>query len=296
MLSGGWIGWRPVQPSGSPRRSTGRVLRGCSTSPASDGCRRRPAGRCPGRCPGHRPSCLDPPRVCRLDAVAASSLMVPLGTPAPDFALPDLAGATVRLDAFVTAPALLVAFLCNHCPYVRHIEAELGKALARYPDLAVVGVCTNDVGPTRKTDPSVWPSRRSVPAGASRTCWTPTSRSAGRTTPPARRTSSSSTGSAAWPTAVRSTSPPRATASRSPEICCGPRWSRCSPARPCPSRTGPAWAARSNGDPDPSGTHPPAARQRPRIRRQAAVPPGGAAGQDLCYSLHRKQTPVRCIT
>ena len=77
--------------------------------------------------------------------MAASSVMLPLGTPAPDFALPDLTGTTVRLDDFATAPALLVAFLCNHCPYVRHIEAELAKVLARYPDLAVVGVCTNDV-------------------------------------------------------------------------------------------------------------------------------------------------------
>jgi peroxiredoxin len=76
--------------------------------------------------------------------MAVSSVMLPLGTPAPDFALPDLAGTTVRLDTFAAAPALLVAFLCNHCPYVRHIETELGKVLARYPDLAVVGVCTND--------------------------------------------------------------------------------------------------------------------------------------------------------
>jgi peroxiredoxin len=76
--------------------------------------------------------------------VAVSSVMVPLGTPAPDFALPDLSGATVRRDDLATAPALLVAFLCNHCPYVRHVETALGKLLSGYPDLAVVGVCTND--------------------------------------------------------------------------------------------------------------------------------------------------------
>jgi peroxiredoxin len=70
--------------------------------------------------------------------------MVPIGTPAPDFALPDLTGATVRLDDLASAPALLVAFLCNHCPYVRHLEADLGELVAGYPDLAVVGVCTND--------------------------------------------------------------------------------------------------------------------------------------------------------
>jgi peroxiredoxin len=77
--------------------------------------------------------------------MAVSSLMVPLGTAAPDFALPDLDGKTVRRDDVADAPALLVAFLCNHCPYVRHIEAELGRALAEFPTLAVVGICPNDV-------------------------------------------------------------------------------------------------------------------------------------------------------
>jgi peroxiredoxin len=77
--------------------------------------------------------------------MAVSSLMVPLGTPAADFALPDLAGATVRRDDFADRPALLVAFVCNHCPYVRHVEAELGRLLGQYPDLGVVGICPNDV-------------------------------------------------------------------------------------------------------------------------------------------------------
>jgi peroxiredoxin len=76
--------------------------------------------------------------------VAASSLMVPIGTPAPDFALPDLAGTIVRRDDFASAPALLVAFVCNHCPYVKHVEATFGQLVADYPALAVVGVCTND--------------------------------------------------------------------------------------------------------------------------------------------------------
>ncbi|HJQ89942.1 MAG TPA: thioredoxin family protein [Propionibacteriaceae bacterium] len=76
--------------------------------------------------------------------MALSSVMVPLGTPAPDFTLDDLSGTNVRLDDFAAAPALLVAFLCNHCPYVRHIEAELGRVVARYPNLAAVGMCTND--------------------------------------------------------------------------------------------------------------------------------------------------------
>jgi peroxiredoxin len=76
--------------------------------------------------------------------VAVESVMVPLGTPVPDFALPSLHGTSVRRDDLAAAPALLVAFLCNHCPYVRHVESALGAVLARHPQVAVVGICTND--------------------------------------------------------------------------------------------------------------------------------------------------------
>jgi peroxiredoxin len=70
--------------------------------------------------------------------------MVPLGTQAPDFALADLSGRVVHRDDFANAPAMLVAFLCNHCPFVRHLETELGELLAQYPSLATIGVCSND--------------------------------------------------------------------------------------------------------------------------------------------------------
>lgn len=79
--------------------------------------------------------------------MAVTSQMVPLGTPAPDFALPSVDGETVRLSEFADAPALLVVFLCNHCPYVRHIETVLGTTLSAYADrgLAAVGISSNDV-------------------------------------------------------------------------------------------------------------------------------------------------------
>jgi hypothetical protein len=83
--------------------------------------------------------------------MAVSSQMVALGTPAPDFALPDAAGlahgtgaAMVRRDDYSAAGALLVAFLCNHCPYVRHIETRLGEVVTGVADLAVIGICPND--------------------------------------------------------------------------------------------------------------------------------------------------------
>lgn len=78
--------------------------------------------------------------------MAVISTMVPLGTRAPDFSLPSIDGRAITIKDLADAPALLVTFLCNHCPYVRHIEAHLGAALASYAGkgLAVVGICPND--------------------------------------------------------------------------------------------------------------------------------------------------------
>lgn len=78
--------------------------------------------------------------------MAVSSFLVPLGTPAPDFALPSVDGREVKL-ADVSAPALLVVFLSNHCPYVRHIESALGAFAEEYAGkgLATVGISSNDV-------------------------------------------------------------------------------------------------------------------------------------------------------
>lgn len=75
--------------------------------------------------------------------MAVESTMVPLGTSLPAFTLPELSGDPVSSAAFAGRP-LLVAFLCNHCPYVKHVETVLGEILARQPDLAVVGICSND--------------------------------------------------------------------------------------------------------------------------------------------------------
>jgi peroxiredoxin len=74
------------------------------------------------------------------------STMLPLGTPAPDFRLPDTDGQMVALDDFRDAPALLVAFICNHCPYVKHVRHELAKLGREYQEkgVAVVGISSND--------------------------------------------------------------------------------------------------------------------------------------------------------
>jgi len=75
------------------------------------------------------------------------STMVPLGTAAPDFALPDLDGQLVRKADFAGAPALLVMFICNHCPYVVHVREALARLVSDYQarGVAVVGINANDV-------------------------------------------------------------------------------------------------------------------------------------------------------
>lgn len=77
----------------------------------------------------------------------APSTMLELGTPAPPFALPDSDGNPVSIDDFADAPALLVAFLCNHCPYVMHIKEGVARFARDYADrgLAMVAINANDV-------------------------------------------------------------------------------------------------------------------------------------------------------
>jgi peroxiredoxin len=72
--------------------------------------------------------------------------MVPLGTEAPDFRLPDPAGRIWARDDFTGAPALLVMFICNHCPYVKHIRRELALVTQDLAGrgVAVVGIQSND--------------------------------------------------------------------------------------------------------------------------------------------------------
>jgi peroxiredoxin len=79
--------------------------------------------------------------------VATPSAMLPLGTIAPDFALLDPAGTTHTLSSVADGKAgLLVAFICNHCPYVKHLHRELALLTDRWQHrgLGVVGINPND--------------------------------------------------------------------------------------------------------------------------------------------------------
>jgi peroxiredoxin len=72
--------------------------------------------------------------------------MLPLGTQAPDFQLPATDGQIVRLTELAGAPALLVMFICNHCPYVKHVADELARVGDQYTTkgVKIVAINSND--------------------------------------------------------------------------------------------------------------------------------------------------------
>ncbi len=76
------------------------------------------------------------------------STMLPLGTLAPDFELPDtVSGQTIRLRDIASDKATVVMFLCNHCPYVIHVNPEIVRVARDYQSkgVAFVGISSNDV-------------------------------------------------------------------------------------------------------------------------------------------------------
>ena len=78
---------------------------------------------------------------------ATPSTMQPLGSPMPAFNLPDaVSGRTIASDDLADAPALVVAFICNHCPFVKHIRAGLADFGRWCADrgVAMVAVSSND--------------------------------------------------------------------------------------------------------------------------------------------------------
>ncbi len=75
--------------------------------------------------------------------VLTPSTMLPLGTLAPDFSLPDSDGNTVSLGDFADAQALLVVFMCNHCPYVIHLKKDLAALAAEYSARGVATIAIN---------------------------------------------------------------------------------------------------------------------------------------------------------
>jgi peroxiredoxin len=75
------------------------------------------------------------------------SILLSLGTTAPDFDLPDTTGRRVSRDGLADRAALLVMFICNHCPYVKHVADELARIGREYQDrgVGIVAISSNDV-------------------------------------------------------------------------------------------------------------------------------------------------------
>ena len=87
--------------------------------------------------------------------VKTPSTMLPLGTQAPTFSLPATDGNTVALDDFAHVPGLVVMFICNHCPFVKHIRAGLAEFGREYQarGLEIIAVNSNDVAAHPDDDP-----------------------------------------------------------------------------------------------------------------------------------------------
>jgi peroxiredoxin len=92
--------------------------------------------------------------------VSVPSTMLPLGTPLPDFHLPDAAGKLHGPADLPEAAGVLVAFVCNHCPFVIHIGPMLGKRTRQWMDqgLAVLAINANDIAAHPQDAPERMPA------------------------------------------------------------------------------------------------------------------------------------------
>ena len=203
--------------------------------------------------------------------------MLPLGTEAPDFALPDPDGTVHRLEDFADAPGLLVMFICNHCPYVKHLQSRLAEVTADLVErgVAVVAIQPNDVEqypddrPERMAEearafgypfPYLYDESQEVTRAYNAAC---------------TRTCSSSTPTGGSPIGASSTTRAPGTASRSQEQTWSPRRRLFSPARRRRRTSTRASGAASSGRPVASL----ARRLDPRTPPPGHATPGHPSGR-----------------
>ncbi|MCG8372978.1 MAG: thioredoxin family protein [Balneolales bacterium] len=79
---------------------------------------------------------------------AVESTMLPLGTPAPNFKLPIVTGGTLELHSYSkNSKGVVIMFICNHCPYVKHVNSKLVEVANQYIQhgISFIGISSNDV-------------------------------------------------------------------------------------------------------------------------------------------------------
>lgn len=84
--------------------------------------------------------------------VLTSSTMLPTNTKAPDFSLPDINGKMVSISDFNDSKAYLIAFICVHCPYVKHLEKEFSQLAKEYLEKGVTVIAINSNDPNYDSD------------------------------------------------------------------------------------------------------------------------------------------------
>ncbi len=178
-----------------------------------------------------------------------STMQLSLGAAAPDFALPDPDGKIHSLGDFAGRPALLVAFLCNHCPYVKHVAPAFAQLAKEYQGqgLGVVAINSNDFEHYPDDSPAKMKQkspRVAIPFLISSMSRSRSPRSIG---PHVRPTSISSTPTGNWSIAARWTPAVRATTCPSPARTSAMRSMPSWPAGPSQRTSGPASAATSSG-------------------------------------------------
>jgi peroxiredoxin len=96
--------------------------------------------------------------------VETASTMLPLGIRMPDFSLPDTDGKKVSPADHKGAKAFLVMFICNHCPFVKHVRHELARIGKEYPakGAAIVAISSNDVAAYPDDSPENMKKERSA--------------------------------------------------------------------------------------------------------------------------------------
>lgn len=92
------------------------------------------------------------------------STMLPLGTTAPKFSLPNLEQEEISLNDFSSAQSYVIAFICPHCPYVKHIEERFASLAAKYQQKGIIFIAINSNDPHQSPQDDIAGMKRQATA------------------------------------------------------------------------------------------------------------------------------------